>query len=277
MDKWWLLLIGAALAGPIGALAALWASRRTWQNARRLAARAKGHDHLAELGRLAGGLAHEIKNPLSTINLNLRLLSEDIARHRDDEHHRWLRRLNAVHEETDRLKTILDDFLHYAGRCELTAVPTDLIRLVGEVVEFFSPQAADAHVVLRCSLPEQPVCCRLDEKLIKQALLNLMINAVQAMTEGGELLIRVARDKGRGIVEVIDTGPGIAPQEREKVFEVYYSTKKRGTGLGLPTARRIVRAHGGSIRLESEVGKGTRFIIALPLDGEPDETQDPRK
>ena len=188
MAMWWMVL-GAALAGPMGALVAFWAARRTWRNARRLAARAKGQDHLAELGRLAGGLAHEIKNPLSTINLNLHLLAEDIARHDDDEHGRWGRRLTSVQEETDRLRTILDDFLRYAGRYELTLAPTDLRRLVSELVDFFAPQTEIAHVLLRPSLPDGPVTCAVDEKLIKQALLNLMINAVQAMSEGGELLV----------------------------------------------------------------------------------------
>jgi len=264
MAQWWTLL-GAVLGGLVGALATLWFARRTWRSARKLAARAKGYDHLAELGHLAGGLAHEIKNPLSTINVNLRLLAEDLARHRDDEHQRWLRRLQGVQEEADRLRTILDDFLKYAGRYELSMLPVDLCRLVSELVDFFTPQAGDAHVVLRSTFPDQPVICRIDEKLLKQALFNLMINAVQAMGEGGELLMKVAARDGRGIVEVTDTGPGIAPDETGRVFEVYYSTKKRGTGLGLPTTRRIIQEHGGTIRIESEPGKGTRFIIALPL------------
>ncbi len=93
-----------------------------------------------------------------------------------------------------------------------------------------------------------------------------MINAVQAMTNGGELIIRVAARHDSGVVEVIDTGPGIPADQLGRVFDVYYSTKKHGTGLGLPTSRRIVHEHGGTIRMESEVGKGTRFVITMPLD-----------
>lgn len=266
MQNWWMLVIGATVAGPLGAVVALWVSRRVWRNVRRLTARNRGHDHLAELGRLSGGLAHEIKNPLSTINVNLRLLAEDIARHDDEEHRRWLRRLHGVQEESDRLRTILDDFLRYAGKYEMSLAEHDLRSLVGELIDFFAPQADDAHVVIRSSLPDQPVPCMLDEKLIKQALLNLMINGIQAMEDGGELLIKVATQRDQAIVEVIDTGRGISPEDVGRVFEVYYSTKKRGTGLGLPTTRRIVLEHGGTIRLESEIGKGTRFIIALPLN-----------
>ena len=266
MENWWLLLTGAAIAAPVGALAVAWATRRAWRDMRRLAARSRGQDHLAELGRLAGGLAHEIKNPLSTININLRLLTEDLARFGDEQHQRLLRRLKGVQEESYRLKTILDDFLRYAGKYELAPASVDLRQIVGELCDFFTPQAQDAHVVLRSCLPDKPVICRIDENLFKQALLNLMINAVQAMTNGGELIIRVAAQYDSGIVEVIDTGPGIPADQLGRVFDVYYSTKKHGTGLGLPTSRRIVHEHGGTIRMESEVGKGTRFVITMPLD-----------
>lgn len=265
MENWWLLLAGAAIAAPVGALAVAWATRRAWRDVRRLAARSRGQDHLAELGRLAGGLAHEIKNPLSTINLNLRLLSEDLARFDDKQHQRWLRRLDGVQEESHRLKTILDDFLRYAGKYELTPTSVDLRQIVGELCDFFGPQAQDAHVVMRSCLPDKPVTCRIDENLFKQALLNLMINAVQAMVNGGELIIQVSTLPDGGVVEVIDTGPGIPADQLGRVFDVYYSTKKHGTGLGLATTRRIIHEHGGTIRLESEVGKGTRFVITMPL------------
>jgi len=230
-----------------------------------MAARSRRYDHLVELGQLAGGLAHEIKNPLSTINLNLRLLGEDIDRHDDEEHRRLSRRLRHVQAEADRLRTILDDFLRYAGKYELSLRVEDLREVASEVLDFFAPQADAARVVMRTSLPDRPVRCLIDAKLIKQALLNLMINAVQAMGGGGELLLRVSSRRGEGLVEVIDTGPGIAPDDREKIFQVYYSTKRGGTGLGLPTTRRIVLEHRGRIRLDSEVGKGTRFLISLPL------------
>lgn len=268
MENWWLVLVGAAVAAPLGGLAVVWATRRAWRDMRRLSVRNRGQDHLAELGRLAGGLAHEIKNPLSTINLNLRLLSEDLARSGHEQHVRWLRRLQGVQDESNRLKTILDDFLKYAGKYELTPVNLDLRQVVGELCDFFAPQAEDAHVVLRNRLPDEPVMCRIDENLFKQALLNLMINAVQAMDDGGELIITVSAEHGEGVVEVIDTGPGIPADQLGRVFDVYYSTKKHGTGLGLATTRRIVHEHAGTIQLESEVGKGTRFVIAMPMAAE---------
>ena len=264
MNPWWWILVGAVVSGPLWVGLVIWGYRRLWRATRRLAARAKGREHLVELGQLTGGLAHEIKNPLSTINVNLQLLAEDLARHDDEQHRRWLRRLTSVQEETHRLRGILDDFLRFAGKYELNLQRVDLRRMVEELTDFFAPQAEAAKVILRTALPEAATHCLLDEKLIKQAVLNLMINAVEAMPEGGELLVKVAANRSQALLEIIDTGPGIPPEKLPKIFEVYYSTKKGGTGLGLPTTRRIVREHNGTIRVESEPGKGTRFIITLP-------------
>ncbi|MHC4982731.1 MAG: sensor histidine kinase [Planctomycetota bacterium] len=263
--EWWYLLAGAALAGPICAATALWASRRAWRNARKLAARAKGHKQLVEVGQLTGGLAHEIKNPLSTINVNLKLLAEDIGRSEDETHRRWLRRIKNVQEEADRVRGILDDFLRFAGKYELNLATLDLRQLIDELADFFGPQAQAAGVVMRTALPESELLCRADANLIKQALLNLMINAVDEMGKGGELLIKLSAEHERAIVEVIDTGPGIGSDDLERIFQAYYSSKQSGTGLGLPTSRRIIREHGGTIRVESVPGSGTRFIITLPL------------
>lgn len=266
MTEWLWLGLGAAAAAPIWIGVDRLLTRRVWTTARRLSRRAKGFEHLAEIGQLVGGLAHEIKNPLSTINLNLKLLAEDLARRQDDEHARLVRRIHNVQAESDRLKDILDDFLRFAGKYELTLEHVDLRRAIEELVDFFSPQAEAARVVIRVSLPEAPVRCRLDVNLIKQAILNLMINAVHAMPTGGEMLIRLNQTRKGAVVEVIDTGSGIAPEALDKIFQAYFSTKKHGTGLGLPTTRRIIHEHHGLIQVESEVGKGTRFLITLPCD-----------
>lgn len=269
MGRWWWFLVGAILFAPVWVGVTLLISRRVWQSARRLARRTREHEHLMELGHLVGGLAHEIKNPLSTINLNLRLLTEDLRDHPDETHQRWLRRLKGVDNEVNRLKGILDDFLRYARRMELQCEPTDLRRLLDELVDFFAPQAESNRVVLRTSLPDEPIHCHVDGNLIKQAVLNLMINAVQAMPEGGELLLRLCRRGKDALIEVIDTGPGMTEQTREKIFELYFSTKPGGSGLGLPMSRRIAREHNGNLTCESEPGKGTRFCITLPaMDSE---------
>jgi len=262
---WLWLVIGAALGAASGVvITRLVLGRRRAVSAQRPAPTREA-EQLVELAQLAGGFAHEIRNPLSTINVNLKLLSEDLARRDDEDHRRWLLRLRGVQEEADRLRGILDDFLRFAGKVELTLETVDLRRLVGELTDFFTPQAEEVRVVLRTALPDQPVRCRVDANLLKQAMLNLMINATQAMAGGGEMLIRLASDESLARIEVIDTGAGIPADELPNVFRAYYSTKSGGTGLGLPTTRRIVREHGGDIRVESEPGKGTRFVLSLPL------------
>ena len=262
----WPILLGAAIAGPLCVLLTLWRARRALRLARTLAARARSQEHMAEMGKLAGGLAHEIKNPLSTINLNLKLLAEDLQRSPTEEHRRLQVRLSGVRQEADRLKDILDDFLRYAGRIELQLAPVDLRQLVGELADFYAPQAQAARVILRTHLPEAPVPCRVDADLLKQALLNLMINATQAMDAGGDLLVRLGAHGQTAVLEIIDTGRGIPPEDTGRIFQAYYSTRKGGTGLGLPTTQRIIREHDGAIEVQSQVGKGTRFVITLPLD-----------
>ncbi|MCK5113216.1 MAG: HAMP domain-containing histidine kinase [Phycisphaerae bacterium] len=219
-----------------------------------------------ELSQIVAGLAHEIKNPLSTINLNLKLLGEDLARYHDDEHERLARRLQRVQDETHRVRQTLDDFLRYAGKYELHKTRTDLKELLSNLYDFFLPQAEACGVILRNTVPAESVYCDIDVNLIKQALLNLMINASQAMAEGGELLIKLTNDDEQATVEVIDTGAGIEQSKIDAIFQPYWSSKSDGSGLGLPTARRIVREHGGALQVESEVGKGTRFLLRLPLD-----------
>lgn len=259
------ILLGAAVSAPAWVGLTLWLGRRIWHSARRLTARARGHDRLAELGTRAGGLAHEIRNPLSTININLQLLAEDLARYSDEDHHRLARRLASVRSEADRLKAILDDFLKYAKRQELHPVRVDLRQVVGDMADFFASQADAARVVLRTMGGQDEIPVLIDVNLFKQALLNLMINAVQAMPSGGELILQLARRGEEALLEVTDTGTGMDPSQRRRIFDPFYSTKGRGMGLGLPTTRRIILEHDGTIRVDSEPGKGTRFTVTLPL------------
>jgi len=231
----------------------------------RLQRRARQAERLAELGTLTGGLAHEIKNPLSTIQLNLQLLREDLDPHHPG-HSRLVSRLNTVQKEVSRLRDILDDFMRYAGKLELDRKRIDLGNLLEELVDFFSPQAQAHRVQLRLRKPEKPLVAPVDERLLKQAMLNLIINAVQAMPEaGGEVMLSASRQDGRAVLEVVDTGRGMPPEALARIFQAYYSTKPGGTGLGLAIAKRMVDEHGGHISATSEVGKGTLFRIELPV------------
>lgn len=249
------LLCGLAVAGVV---ALAWSRRYVT-----LQQRARQSERLAELGALTGGLAHEIKNPLSTIQLNLQLLREDLP----ERSGRMVNRLNTVQKEAQRLREYLDDFMRFAGKIEISRSQVNLQTLFEELVDFYAPQAELQRVRLRVRPTEQPVIAPLDERLVKQAVLNLMINALQAMPEtGGEIILAARQEPGRVIIEVTDTGKGIPPESLPRIFDAYYSTKKGGTGLGLAISRRIAEEHGGSISAASEVGKGSVFTLNLPIE-----------
>lgn len=259
----WGLLTGAAAGCAIAAAAGA-AFYRRMQSLQRRTLHA---ERLAELGTLTGGLAHEIKNPLSTVQLNLQLLQEDLDPH-NPAYKRITNRLNLVHRETSRLRDILDDFLRFAGKLELDRREVDLNELIEELVDFFTPQAQLNRVQARWRPSPQPVMARVDPKLVKQAVLNLMLNAVQAMADaggGGELILSAASRDGEAVIDVIDTGPGIPSDKLGEIFNAYYSTKKSGTGLGLAMAQRIAQEHGGRITVTSELGKGSDFQVHLPV------------
>ncbi len=228
-------------------------------------------NQLADMGKLAAGLAHELKNPLSTLKLNLQLMEEDLATLPGAE--RSLLRLATLKKEADRLRYTLDDFLKFAGRIELRLETVPLNGLVEELIDFLLPQAQAHNVrVLTALAPENPLC-PLDVNLFKQALLNLLLNAIQAMPAGqdgkagagGELLVRTLVSKETAILYVSDTGMGIPAENLPRIFDAYFTTKKGGTGLGLPTTRRIIEEHHGHISVQSEPGKGTSFRVELPL------------
>jgi len=257
----WGFLIGLLVTALIAGWAATVYSRRY----DRLQRRALNAERLAELGLLTGGLAHEIKNPLSTVQLNLQLLQEDLDPSQPA-HTRLINRLSTVRRETSRLKDILDDFLRYAGNIEIDRKPVELGAMLEELVDFFAPQAQIQRVQLRLNKPPEPLTVSIDERLIKQSVLNLMINAAQAIGDrGGEIILAARRDGDDAVIDVIDTGPGIPADVQDKIFQAYFSTKKGGTGLGLAITKRIAEEHGGRITVKSDVGKGTAFSLWLPI------------
>ena len=214
------------------------------------------------LGTLAGGLVHEIKNPLSTLRINLTFLKEDLQAALPEER-RLLRRIDVLEQEVRRLDAVLDDFMRYAGMRRLRLEPTDLAGVVAEVVDFVRPGFERDGVELTAELAAMEVA--LDRNLFKQALLNVLLNAQQAIERGGAVRLRAAREDDSVVLTVEDDGCGIPAAEQGKVFEVYYSRSRSGSGLGLPTARRILEEHGGGVELSSEEGRGTVVRLVLPV------------
>jgi signal transduction histidine kinase len=222
-------------------------------------------DQYTEIARLAGGLAHEIKNPLSTIRLNMDLLAEDLDEAESPGARRALKRVEVVRRECQRLQSLLDDFLNFAKVRRLQLEPTDLNHQIDDVLEFFAPEAANGGVeVVRYLDPDLPRVM-LDREAFRQALLNLIINAKQAMPDGGQLVVRTASQGDTVAIYLIDTGCGMDEQTMSRMFEAFYSTKPSGSGLGLPTTEKIIGAHGGRISVQSDVGRGTQFTIELPI------------
>ena len=270
-ESFW-FLIGAGATVVVLAPIVFVLLRAAERRARAAEGEARESERLAELGSMTGGLAHEIKNPLSTVGLNAQLLIEDLqqAELGDEERDRLVRRVETLRREVDRLAGILSDFLQFAGRVKLSTERKDLRRIIDEVGDFYHPQCDQSGVRMRLQLPDTPLDVLVDEGHFKQAMLNLMINAVQAMgrdkneSSDPELLISAAKSGDEVWVQITDTGPGIAEDQLEAIFHPYVSHRAGGTGLGLPTTRRLIEEHGGRLTVESAVGRGTRFTIALP-------------
>lgn len=263
------------------AVVARWQVRRALAKQQVAEKRARAAERLAEIGGLTSGLAHEIKNPLSTIGLNAQLLGEaidELSRESpvtDTERQRLQRRIATLRREVERLRGILQDFLNYAGELRLDKQPTDVHRVIDELSDFFMPQAQSQGVRLRADLSRDDVRVPIDVGHFKQAMLNLMLNGVQAMQGGSgskELIIRTVPQRSAdgalaGVqIHVIDTGPGIPADVLSKMFTPYFTTKAGGSGLGLPTTRRIIEAHGGRLEVFTDAGKGTDFVVTLPAE-----------
>ena len=218
-----------------------------------------------ELATLAGGLAHEIRNPLSTIRMNLELLAEDLEEEDSGNARRMLQRVGKLQSECLNLEDILNAFLQFAKAGEPDLQEISLNDEVGEFLAFLAPQAEEQNVELRPHLDANLPKAMIDRTLLRQVLSNLARNALQAMPDGGTLeFLTMPRDSGIAL-EVIDTGEGMSENTVSRMFQAFFSTRSGGSGLGLPTVRRIIEAHGGTIACESEPGKGTRFTILLPV------------
>jgi two-component system sensor histidine kinase HydH len=222
-------------------------------------------DAYRELAQLVGHLVHEIKNHISTLNLHLQLLAEDLAGCAGANERRSLQRAQKLQQECQRLTELSNDFLRFAQLRELKRSPTNLRELIEELADFYGPSARQANVSLKLFLASDLPTVEWDRELIKQAMLNLILNAAQAMPQGGTLTIQAERAGERVLIHFIDTGAGIPPDVAGRIFEPFYTTRAGGSGLGLPTVRRIAEAHGGQISLQSEPGRGTKFTLDLPV------------
>jgi signal transduction histidine kinase len=232
---------------------------RLLEQARQSSARA------SYVGLLASGLAHEIRNPLNAMNMNLQMLEEELLAHpelADPEH---VELFESTKSEIKRLERLVNNFLTYARPAQPRFESRDLNGVVREVARLLEADFRQHGVELQTDLEPLLPQVDTDETQFKQALINLLVNARQVLEGGGRVRIRTrAGSRGDVVVEVQDDGPGIPVDVRERIFEVFYSSRGGGTGLGLPIAKQIVERHGGAIEVETEEGHGTTFRIRLP-------------
>ena len=217
-----------------------------------------------ELAELAGSLAHEIKNPLSVIHMNVDLLSEELAESEWPGRRRALAKVDMIRQQCQRMENLLHDFLRFARMRDLEMTPGSLNEQVETVLRLFKAQADKLQVdVIQYIDPDLPSIL-LHSDSLQAALINLVKNAMEAMPDGGQLVVRTHSTPQGVALDLIDTGCGMDENTAIKMFEPFYSTKSGGSGLGLPTARKIIEAHGGRISVQSEVGRGTKFAIEFP-------------
>jgi signal transduction histidine kinase len=218
---------------------------------------------LAAIGRLTSGVAHEVKNPINAIVVHLELLREKMREIDPDTR----RHMDIIGREIHRLDRVVQMLVDFNRPVELRLVDFDLRRLVEDVALLASPEAALQGVRLETKLTNSPLPVRADSDLIKQALLNVVLNGVQAMSNGGVLAIVARQQDAAATIEVQDQGGGIPPEVRDKVFNLYFTTKKSGSGIGLAMSYRVLQLHNGAIDFVTEVGRGTTFRLLLPLVG----------
>jgi signal transduction histidine kinase len=218
-----------------------------------------------EIAQLAGALAHEIKNPLSVIGMNMELLAEDLSKVTSISERRALSKVQVVQNQCHRLERLLDDFLRFARLQHLDLTPGNLNEQVERVLELFEPQAQAAGVEVITYLDPDLPSIKLEEQTLEAALVNLVKNAIEAMPNGGQLMARTRLTRTGVALDLIDTGEGMDPNTAMHMFEAFFSTKDGGSGLGLPTARKGIEAHGGLIDVQSEIGHGTQFTIEFPM------------
>ncbi len=218
------------------------------------------------LSRLLGRMAHEIRNPLSSLHVHVQLLEEDLARLQPATPAGTVSRLEIIHGELHRLDNIVKHFLRLARPTDLDPAPVDIGRLAGHVCELLRPEADAQSTELSLEVrPPIPVLLA-DGSQIVQALVNLVINALQAVEQRGrvEVLVSATPTQDEVFIEVRDTGPGIAPDRLSAVFEPYYTTKEQGSGLGLWITQQILSAHRGALRAANRPEGGAAFTLRLP-------------
>jgi len=242
---------------PIGALLTM----RDAESVRRIENEIELSRRLAAIGRLTSGVAHEVKNPINSIVIHLEILRERLLQ-LDPESRRHI---DIIASEIQRLDRVVKTLIDFTRPIDLRLAEVDLRKLMEEVASLAEPEARQHGITIARQEDMRPLVARVDADLVKQALLNVVLNGVQAMPQGGTLSLSGEAQENSARLEVHDQGGGIDPEIRDKIFNLYFTTKKLGSGIGLAVSYRILQLHNGTLEFDSEVGKGTTFRFLLPL------------
>ena len=218
-------------------------------------------DRLSAISRISSGVAHEVKNPLNAMLLHVEVARSKLSRGDTD----VAEQMEIIAREILRLDRVVRTFLDFTRPVELQLHNVPMQELVREIVDLARPQTTAANIHVSVQQDAEGVDVRVDRDLLKQAVLNVVVNAMQAMPDGGELRFEASANKDTAELRISDSGGGIAPELREKIFRLYFTTKTEGSGIGLAMTFRIVQLHDGTIDFTSEPGKGTTFLIRLPV------------
>jgi two-component system, NtrC family, sensor histidine kinase HydH len=260
-----ILGLGILAAGILGMAAIFHNQHLHLQEVKALEIEVLHRERLSALGNLAATVAHEIRNPLNAISMGLQRLKVEF--HPTDDQEDYSRLTELMLGEVHRLNSIVEQFLSLARPLEIKPEPLRVQDVLNEVATLVEGEAEQSKVRIRvvASLTLPPL--KADREYFRQTLLNLILNGLQAMPEGGTLTLAANKSNGNILISVTDTGTGIAPENHPRIFDPYFTTKPKGTGLGLAVSRRIIEAHGGTITAANESGGGCRFLISLPING----------
>ncbi len=216
---------------------------------------------MAAIGRLTAGVGHEVKNPINAIVVHLELLKNKLGA----DHPPATRHLEVIDAEIHRLDRVVQTLVDFSRPVELRLQEQDLCTVIGDVLALADEELSTRNVKLEGRLPDHPLIVNVDADLLKQAAINVILNGAQAMPDGGALRVTLEEDRKMAVLRIADEGTGIPPEIREKIFDLYFTTKSGGSGIGLAMTYRILQLHHGSVDVQSKVGRGTEFSLRIPL------------